>query len=149
MAPQFIKHQCRPITRSPCRMSNLKNGRVALLILRVKGHISDAYVGKMSNFLLHRDHRDRRRAAENVYIRAPLLLEIPPLLLEIPPLLLEIPGSVPYSKSPANLQSYSVPLSIYSETVNKAMNSMLNRPVWGMATIALESPQTESKFQIE
>ena len=36
---EFKKHQCRPVTiKSACRMSNLKNGHVALSILRVKGH---------------------------------------------------------------------------------------------------------------
>ena len=30
---EFKKRQCRPVTKSPCRMSNLKNGHVTLSIL--------------------------------------------------------------------------------------------------------------------
>ena len=40
---EFYKHQCRPVTKSPCRKSNLKNGPVTLSFLRFKGHIGDLY----------------------------------------------------------------------------------------------------------
>ena len=48
---EFKKHQLGPVTKSPCRMSNSKNGCVAVSILGVKGHNTNSIYSSVPSLL--------------------------------------------------------------------------------------------------